>query len=69
MVDFVRDVRVILERLRALRLTHGSLTPEAAGMMRDNAEVLAINVDRPPHPVERPRGAFDDVFGELFDGA
>jgi len=69
LVDFVRDVRVILERLRALRLTHGSLTPEAAEMMRDNADVLAINVDRPPHPVERPRGAFDDVFGELFDGA
>ena len=69
LVDFVRDVGVILERLRALRRTHDSLTPEAAEMMKDNADVLAINVDRPPHPVERPRGVFDDVFGELFDGA
>ena len=69
LVDFVRDVGVILERLRALRRTHDSLTPEAAEMMKDNADVLALNVDRPPHPVERPRGVFDDVFGELFDGA
>ena len=68
LLEFVEDVRRILQRLTALRAVCQDLSPTASAMASENSECLALNLQNRVQPDDNNNfDALRAVYGDAFD--